>query len=139
MPNHKLLLDNMKYFREKAGIAESDIFSLEPVAHQKQYFAAARLYEERKWEEAISGFEVALVEYYQAHDRCKLSCEEEREKNVLLGRTGLYGVYVDVLECRSRCPDKLRTISTNKVNMYLSRHYNYLQMSYFRGELELVS
>lgn len=52
-------------------------------------------------------------------------CEEEREKNKILGRFGLFGVYVDILECRNVCFDKLREVKGIFVKNYFVRYYNY--------------
>ncbi|XP_058946466.2 prolyl 3-hydroxylase 1 isoform X1 [Pocillopora verrucosa] len=131
-PQDKAMADNVKIYKQMPGVAEAGIFSLEPTLHQESYFNAARLYEEEQWSDAIQGFEQALEEYYTAYDNCKIMCEEEREKNKILGRSGLFGVHVDILECRNICPDKLREVKGIFVKNYLARHYNYLQMAYFK-------
>lgn len=132
-PQDKAMADNVKIYKQMPGVAEAGIFSLEPTLHQESYFNAARMYEEEQWSDAIQGFEQALEEYYTAYDNCKIMCEEECEKNKILGRSGLFGVHVDILECRNLCPDKLREVKGIFVKNYLARHYNYLQMAYFKG------
>lgn len=133
-PQDETMADNVKLYRKMSGVTEAGIYSLEPTIHQESYFNAARLYEEELWGEAILGFEEALKEYYTAYENCKLMCEEEREKNKILSRSGLFGVHVDVLECRTQCPDKLRRVKGIYVRNYLARHFNYLQIAYFKGQ-----
>ncbi|XP_078367038.1 prolyl 3-hydroxylase 1-like isoform X2 [Oculina patagonica] len=131
-PLDQTMADNVKVYKKMAGVAEAGIYSLEPTLHQESYFNAARLYEEAQWNDAIQGMEDALKEYYTAYENCKMMCEEEREKNKILSRSGLFGVHVDVLECRTQCPDRLRKVKGIYVRNYLARHYNYLQMAYFK-------
>ena len=132
------MADNVKVYKKMPGVTEAGIYSLEPTLHQESYFNSARLYEEEQWSDAIQGFEDALKEYYTAYDSCKIMCEEERENNKILSRSGLFGVHVDVLECRTRCPDQLRKVKGIYVKNYLARHYNYLQMAYFQGQSMII-
>ena len=134
-PRDDTMLDNMKYYKQMRQVTDDKIVSYEPVVHQEHYFAGAKLYERGYWQEAIGEFEVALKEYYQAHSRCQMLCEEEAERNQILGRGGLFGVHVSVIECRTKCPESLVTVKGSKVPSYLARHYNYLQMSYFKSKL----
>ena len=128
------MADNVKIYKSMPGIEEAGIYSLEPTLHQENYFNSAKLYEAEEWEEAIQGFEDALKEYFIAYENCKIMCEEEREQNKILSRSGLFGVHVDVLQCRTQCPDQLRKVKGIYVKSYLARHFNYLQMSYFKGD-----
>ncbi|XP_015765326.1 PREDICTED: prolyl 3-hydroxylase 2-like [Acropora digitifera] len=130
----KSMADNVKIYKSMPGIEEAGIYSLEPTLHQENYFNSAKLYEAEEWEEAIQGFEDALKEYFIAYENCKIMCEEEREQNKILSRSGLFGVHVDVLQCRTQCPDQLRKVKGIYVKNYLARHFNYLQMSYFKVE-----
>lgn len=130
----KTMADNVKIYKQMPGVEEAGIFSLEPTLHQESYFNAAKLYEQEQWDEAIQGFEDALKEYFIAYQNCKIMCEEEREQNKVLGRSGLFGVHIDVLQCRTRCPDQLRKVKGIYVKNYLARHFNYLQMAYFKVE-----
>lgn len=128
------MADNVKIYKSMPGIEEAGIYSLEPTLHQENYFNSAKLYEAEEWEEAIQGFEDALKEYFIAYENCKIMCEEEREQNKILSRSGLFGVHVDVLQCCTQCPDQLRKVKGIYVKSYLARHFNYLQMSYFKVE-----
>ena len=130
----KTMANNVDIYRKMDEVVEAGIYSLEPTLHQESYFNAAKLYEEEQWEEAIQGFEEALKEYFTAYDNCKIMCEEEREQNKILSRSGLFGVHADVLQCRTRCPDELRKVKGIYVKNYVARHYNYLQMAYYKGE-----
>lgn len=130
----KTMAENVHIFRKMPGVEEAGINSLEPTVHQENYFNAAKLYEQEQWHEAIQTFEEALKEYYIAYENCKTMCEEEREQNKILSRSGLFGVHVDVLKCRTRCPDKLRKVKGIYVRNYLARHFNYLQMAYYQGK-----
>ena len=133
MPQNTMISDNIRIYKEMPGVAQAGIYSLEPAIHQETYFNAAKLYEQEEWEDAIKGFEDALKEYFTAYENCKIMCEEKREKNKILSRSGLFGVHVDVLQCRTSCPDKLRKVKGIYVKQYLARHFNYLQMAYFKG------
>ena len=130
----KTMAENVKIYKKMHGVEEAGIYSLEPTLHQESYFNAARLYEEEQWDDAIQGFEDALTEYFTAYENCKIMCEEEREQNKILDRSGLFGVHVDVLQCRTSCPDELRKVKGIYVKNYLARHFNYLQMAYYKGE-----
>lgn len=94
------MVDNVKVYRKMLGVVEVGIYFLELIFYQESYFNVVRLYEEELWGDIIFGFEEVLKEYYIVYENCKLMCEEEREKNKILSRLGLFGVYVDVLECR---------------------------------------
>ncbi|KAK3713150.1 hypothetical protein QZH41_010042 [Actinostola sp. cb2023] len=133
-PNDQSMLDNMKYYKSLAMVTDDLIFSLEPVPHVILYFKATKLYEVQDWPATITTFEETLKEYYKAYEECKYQCDDVREKNQILGKAGLFDVYVDVLRCRSECPAKLATLHGNVVDKYLPRHYNYLQMSYWHVE-----
>ena len=130
----KTMAENVHIYRKMPGVEEAGIDSLEPTVHQEKYFNAAKLYEQEQWHEAIQTFEEALKEYYSAYENCKTMCEEEREQNKILSRSGLFGVHVDVLKCRTKCPDKLRKVKGIYVRNYLARHFNYLQMAYYQGK-----
>ncbi|XP_032242819.2 prolyl 3-hydroxylase 2 isoform X2 [Nematostella vectensis] len=132
-PDDQFMLDNMKYYKSLPIVTDDLMISFEPMLHQEKYFKAVKFYEEQKFELAVEGFEETLKEYYKAYERCKLMCEEKRESNKMLGRSGLYGVYVDVLSCRAQCPIELATVKGHTVDKYLARHYNYLQMSYWKA------
>jgi len=137
-PDDKLMLSNMKFYKSLAMVTDDLVFSLEPVPHISLYFKAAKFYENQDWTETINAFEETLAEYYKAYKECQYKCEEEREKNVFLGKAGLFDVYVDVMRCRSECPARLATIHGNVVSNYLPRHYNYLQMAYWKGAVTVL-
>lgn len=139
-PDDDFMLDNMKFYKSLALITDDLMFSLEPVPHIVAYFKAVKHYEGNQWQDAVNAFEETLKEYYKAYEECRYSCEEKREKNMFLGKAGLFDAYVDVLRCRSECPNKLATLHNNVVPKYLPRHYNYLQMAYWQGQFqELLS
>ncbi|XP_031575108.1 prolyl 3-hydroxylase 2-like isoform X2 [Actinia tenebrosa] len=131
-PNDNQMLSNMKYYKTLAIVNDELVFSLEAIPHINTYFKAVKFYEAQDWTNALLTFEQALKEYYQAYKVCKLKCEEKRESNRMLGQEGLTAVYVDILRCRSRCQEKLATINGQVVDNYLPRHYNYLQMCYWK-------
>ena len=133
-PNDDTMLENMKIYKRIPEVTDDEIISLEPVVHQDHYFAGAKLYEKGYWTEAIEEIELALKEYYKAYAKCQMLCEEQAERNQILGKGGLFGVHVSVIECRSKCPNHLRTVRGFMVPDYLARHYNYLQLSYFKCE-----
>lgn len=133
-PDDETMLNNMKFYKSLAMVTDDLMFSLQPVPHIVSYFKAVKFYENEDWTPAVKTFEETLAEYYKAFKECQYKCEEQREKNVFLGKAGLFDVYVDVMRCRSACPAKLATVHGNVVNNFLPRHYNYLQMSYWKGE-----
>lgn len=128
------MLNNMKYYKSLAIVNDELIYTLEPVPHVNSYFKAVKFYEDQDWAKALPIFEQALNEYYDAYKVCKLKCEEKRERNQMLGQGGLTAVYVDILRCRSRCQEKLATVNGQVIENYLPRHYNYLQMCYWKGK-----
>ncbi|XP_051977203.1 prolyl 3-hydroxylase 2-like [Xyrauchen texanus] len=145
-PEHVEMGEDLEENKALQGVKEEHFVDREARPHQRAFFAGVKLYDKSNYGEAVTFFEEALTEYYQADVECRALCEGpqhfEKQDHVLY-KYSLYELisdhYTQVLHCKHECVRDLATRPgrLSPMENYLPLHYDYLQFSYFQvGKIE---
>ncbi|XP_015255262.1 PREDICTED: prolyl 3-hydroxylase 2 [Cyprinodon variegatus] len=140
-PEHVEMGQNLEQYKTQQGVEENHFVDQEARPHQQLFMRAVKFYDKRDYEEAVTLFEDALVEYYRADVECRALCQGPQKfegHDHLRYRYSLHEVVSDhftqVLHCEHECVRDLATRPgrLSPMENYLPLHYDYLQFAYFK-------
>ncbi|XP_049589040.1 prolyl 3-hydroxylase 1 [Syngnathus scovelli] len=142
--NHMEMRQNLDYYGTMAGVRQEDFKDLEARPHMANFLMGKSYYSDNYFSLAAKHFEVALNEYFAAHDECRALCEGSYNYdgyNYMEYDADLYQTitdhYMQVLDCKQRCSVELAVNaagSEQPLEDFLPSHFNYLQFSYYNSE-----
>lgn len=160
-PNDTMITNSIDYYRKKLDLKADEFVSTEPglSPHQVAYKTGRVAYENQEWLKSVEFMETAVDLYLKDLDECLLRCDDtlavNMSKHVSVEKATLLSdhyITLDsmeyyqlllfqinrLLECRAQCRVRMDTLNGKYYDKYLPGHFNHLQFSYFKCELEPV-
>ncbi|XP_050411162.2 prolyl 3-hydroxylase 1 isoform X2 [Patella vulgata] len=126
-------ISNIKFYRENAGVRDTEFIDLELRPYKEHYIRAMMAYEDELWEEVVEEIEKALLEFYKEEERCRAECEGPLLTSAPLEFvSSMAEHYVSMIKCQYNCEDELSSVFPEDIEDLLPEHYHYLQYTYYK-------
>ncbi|KAK6190033.1 hypothetical protein SNE40_001981 [Patella caerulea] len=126
-------ISNIKFYRENAGVRDTEFIDLELRPYKEHYIRAMMAYEDELWEEVVEEIEKALLEFYKEEERCRAECEGPLLTSAPLEFvSSMAEHYVSMIKCQYNCEDQLSSVFPEDIEDLLPEHYHYLQYAYYK-------
>ncbi|XP_032887576.1 prolyl 3-hydroxylase 2-like isoform X1 [Amblyraja radiata] len=139
-PEHMEMRQSLERYKQMEGVGESHFIDLEARPYMEAFDKGLKHYDEEQYSLAISAFEEAMRQFWEAETECRALCQGPQEIEDIEQHRGLHlyeiiaGHYLQVLLCEHDCVRQLsiRAGRISPIHNYLPLHHDFLQYSYYR-------
>ncbi|XP_051874456.1 prolyl 3-hydroxylase 2 [Pristis pectinata] len=140
-PEHMEMRQSLERYKQMQGVEERHFIDREMRQYMEAFNTGLKHYNEEQYALAITSFEEALRQFWQAEMECRAFCQGPQDfdgNRQQLKGLHLYEIiadhYLQVLLCEHDCVRELSTRAgrLSPIGNYLPMHYDFLQYSYYR-------
>lgn len=134
-PDHKVMIDNLKYYLEEGNIKPDTVVNMELKPYGEEYIRGTLAYQDNNFDLTITHMEKSLELFYEEYKNCRFLCESPFDQGWFPDFvSSIANHFTFTLRCKRRCFWQLSDLYGEIDDTFLASHFDYLQYSYFQKE-----